>query len=117
MEVPGQPQEQLKQTLIVGLLKTHLFLLLQELEGPPCPPLFAEVSEGCPQPFYKPIFRVNSKKWFVDQTCWADYPSSLCSGCSRRGVEPARVVVVVVVEMSAGGGKTRSRVLQGATRS
>ena len=53
--------------------------------------------------------------WFIDQTCWADYPSSLCSGCSRRGVEPARVVVVV--EMSAGGGKTRTRVLQGAGRS
>ena len=33
-EVPGQHQEQLTQTLIVCLLKTHLVLLLQKLGGP-----------------------------------------------------------------------------------
>ena len=37
-EVPGHCQEQLLQTLIVCLLKTHLFSLFQKLEGPR-PPL------------------------------------------------------------------------------
>ena len=38
-EVPGQRnKEQLAQTLIVCLLKTHLFLSLRKLEGPALPP-------------------------------------------------------------------------------
>ena len=39
-EVPGHRKEQLMQTLIVRLLKTHLFLLLRKLEepGPSWPP-------------------------------------------------------------------------------
>ena len=39
VEVPGHRKEQLTQTLIVHLLKTHLFLALQKLEGPAPQPL------------------------------------------------------------------------------
>ena len=37
-EVPGYRQDQLMQTLIVRLLKLHLFLLVQKLGGPPLAP-------------------------------------------------------------------------------
>ena len=33
-KVPGHPQEQLTQTLIVRLLNTHLFSSIQKLSGP-----------------------------------------------------------------------------------
>ena len=33
-EVPGQCQEHVTQTLIARLMKTHLFLSFQKLEGP-----------------------------------------------------------------------------------
>ena len=40
VEVIGHRQKQLTQTLIVRLLKTHLFLLLRKLGEPRLPPVF-----------------------------------------------------------------------------
>ena len=44
--VPGHHQDQLIQTLLVRLLKTHLFSLFQKLEGPPLVPPFCDPLAG-----------------------------------------------------------------------